>query len=242
MTIPSRFLAHFGRLAASAVVAGTTCIGAANAAFIDLPTIAYGGIGTSTNFSLPVSISQYNPAAHGGAALTGIRFMLSSFATTGAGSVTCSTPPEGIGGPCAGTIASQIIQTLNLTFGGGPTTTLLSNFNYSLTLGQSATIPSGALTGSNSTQFMTGDMNFLTPFYIGAFSGTGSVASTVGGNGTVTAIASNGFVVQGNPIVGYGNLDVRYFNSTDAPEPATLAVLGTGALGLIIARRRRSRR
>src|SRR5579883_2544037 len=166
---------------------------------------------TTTSFSIPISLPQFNPSM---GTLTSITFTFDG-QTTGSATVTNNSGATG---------SYQVSISSNLKLLDPTNNTLISitpSFNQTLNIANG---------DSGSTTITSG----FSPYV-----GLGDVSFTVSGEGIGGVSGPSPFTVD-SITKGEGTITITYNTSSVVPEPATLALFGSGllALGLLYQRRR----
>ncbi len=177
---------------------------------------------TTTSFSTSISLPQFNPSM---GTLTSITFTLDG-QTIGSATVTNNSG-------AAGDYLVAIFTSLSLL---DPSNNMLASispaFSQSLTIsnGDSKTASGTSLPSTDSATITTG----FSPYV-----GLGDVTFTVAGQGFAAANGPTPYSVD-STTSGQGKITVTYNTASVVPEPATLALFGSGllALGLLYQRRR----
>jgi hypothetical protein len=191
-------------------------------AFADSITYSASFGPTTTSFSTPIMLPQFNPSM---GTLTSITFTLDG-QTAGSAQVTNNSGATG---------SYQVTISSNLKLLDPSNNTLISvtpSFNQTLSIanGDSATATGTSPVDTGSTTITSG---------FGPYVGLGDVSFTVLGEGIGGVLGPSPFTVD-SITKGEGTITVTYNTSSVVPEPATLALFGSGllALGLLYQRRR----
>jgi len=225
-------------LIASVVSAAALVAGTAGASTVVLtPTQTVNFPMTNTNFVLPASFTKFNPADYGGYALNSVHLWIEA-TVNATPAVFCVA--GGLGGTCDGSVSG--ILTASLSAGSAPdlvTTIPVSVTNYSVTPAQGlVSYPTVSSTDSASVVYCVINVagcDVIDAGIVGLFSGIGSIAMTLEGEGVTTTSNHNGFALAGAQMSALATARLAYdyiVPMAPIPVPAALPLLA-GALGLL---------
>ncbi len=225
--------------AAGAMLAAS--VAAASAAVVTTTPVTLSFGPQQTDFNTSMVFSQFDPSLYGGASLNSVHITLSGTATSAGGSLICLIP--GSGGTCDATLSSQITMTLS-TVPAGVLSVVIPAFSYSApAFTGTVSVPANTNTDSVTDVYCAIGVpgcTMLAPAVMSLFSGTGTITLDLFADGLVTTINNNGTAAGSQPLDGSGSVTIYYdYIIADLPEPASLAILGLGTLGLVAMRRRR---
>jgi len=191
-------------------------------AFADSITYSASFGPTTTNFSTPIMLPQFNPSM---GTLTSITFTLDG-QTIGSATVTNNSG-------ATGDYLVAIFTDLTLL---DPSNNTLASISPSFI--QKLTIADGASGTASGTSLSSTDSATITSGF-SPYVGSGDVTLTVTGVGFAAANGPTPYSVN-STTSGQGTISVTYNSTSVVPEPATLALFGSGllALGLLYQRRR----